>query len=42
MSWLAAEHRRNQWMLPGVAVTASAALGTILPDLIELAGRIAR
>lgn len=40
--WLLAEHRRNPWMLPGVALTASAALGTALPDLIALAGRIAR
>ncbi len=39
---LAVEHRRNPWMLPGIAVTASLALGTALPDLIELAGRIAR
>lgn len=36
-SWLRAEHRRNPWMLPGIALTGSAALGTHLSALIELA-----
>ena len=42
LGWFIAEHRRNPWMLPGVALTASAALGAVLPDLIELVGRLGR
>lgn len=40
LSWLASEHRRNPWMAPGVALSAAAAFGSALPDLIALVGRI--
>jgi len=39
-TFLVAEHRAHPWMLPGVALTASAALGTALPDLIAAIHRV--
>jgi len=39
-AFLLDEHRRHPWMLPGVMLTGSAALGFALPDLFDLVARV--
>lgn len=34
------EFARHRWMAPGLAVTGSAFLGTVLPDLVSLLHRV--
>lgn len=34
------EFARHRWIIPGIAIAASAALGSALPDLIALAQRV--
>lgn len=40
LRFLAAEHRRCPWVLPGVLVTGSAAFGSALPDIIAAIARV--
>lgn len=34
--FLVIEHRRNPWVIPGVMLTGSAALGSSLGDIVAL------
>ena len=36
--WFAEQHRAHPWMLPGLAITASAAIGKGAVDLLSIMG----